>query len=159
MTKIRHERSLRVPPLPAADALESLLEDISSGARGFEDFALHLDLASVGFPDVGYVAVPIRLEIREKRPLPQHAVSFSIHAKRKEGAFPAFEGSMGIRASDDVTATVWLEGGYESPPLFPSAAAEATLKNFLEDLGFQIDARVQKRELARTRYAMFDIHS
>lgn len=144
--------------MPAAEALESLLDGIASGAPGFEDFALHLDLITVGFPDVGYVAVPIRLHIGEKRSDPKHAVSFTINAKRKEGAFPAFAGSMGIEARDGTTAILWLEGSYDAPLLFPHSAAEETLKNFISDMGAQIDARVQKHELARTRYAMFDIH-
>ncbi len=159
MAKIRHECALRVPPMPAIEALESLLADIGKEAEGFEDFALHVNLASIGFPDVGYIAVPIRLELGEKRLQPAHVVDLSIHAKRKEGAFPAFRGTMGIEARDDITAFVWLEGDYEAPPLFPHSAAERTLKNFVDDMGTHIDARVEKRELARTRYAMMDIHS
>jgi hypothetical protein len=164
MPKIDLERPLNVPAVPAREAASQMLRDISADAHEWQAFALHLNLGALGLPDVGYIAIPIRLEIVGEESEPRHEIRFTIHARRSAEVFPVFHGALGIDSSGPSGSQIWLAGDYELPmsglgAFFDKAvarsAAAKTLENFLADLAEAIAARVEKRELALARYRMF----
>ncbi len=164
MPKIDLERPLNEPPVPAREAASSILRDIAANANEWQGFALHLNLGELGLPDVGYVAIPVRLEIAGEESEPRHQMKITIHARRSAEVFPVFHGALGVDSSGPSSSQVWLAGEYELPmsglgAFFDKAvarnAAAKTLENFLTDLAEAIAARVEKRELALARYRLF----
>lgn len=164
MPKVELQRQLSVPAVPGREAASAILHDIEDGAREWQDFALHLNLGALGMPDVGYVAVPVRIKIAREESEPRHLVAFTLRARKSPEAFPVFDGALGIDSSGPSSSEIWLGGNYELPmhglgaffdKVFAGSAAEKTLENMLVDLSEAIRARVEKRELAQARYRMF----
>jgi len=164
MPKVDLQRTLNVPAVPARDAAAAILHDIEAGAREWQDFALHVNLGALGLPDVGYVAIPVRLEIAGEEAEPRHRIRFAVHARRSPESFPVFDGALGIDSSGPSGAQMWLGGNYDVPmhglgaffdKLVANKVAEKTLENMLVDLTEAIAARVERRELAQARYRMF----
>ncbi|HEX5275701.1 MAG TPA: hypothetical protein VFW34_10535 [Candidatus Rubrimentiphilum sp.] len=164
MPKIELERSLGQPAVPAREAGSQILKDIAADAGIWQDFALHLNLGALGLPDVGYVAIPVRLKISGEEAEPRHQITFTIQARQSAEVFPVFQGAIGIDSSGPSSSQVWLAGEYEVPlsglgAFFDKAvargAAAKTLENFLSDVVEAIAARVEKRELAEARYRLF----
>ena len=90
MPDVRLERTLRVPADPASEALGDLLQAIADQEGPWRGFALHIGLGDLRLPDVGYVAVPIRL--KRSRRSPTNAESFESALTRR--AFrPHFQAS------------------------------------------------------------------
>jgi len=150
--------------MAAGPALEQILAEVAAGTGRYENFALHIDMRDVGLPDVGYVAVPIRLELGEAMQAPAYRVSMTIRSQRDPAAFPVLSGSVGIDARDAGAGVLWLDGSYDVPgkgfgamvnAVFAGGTADKTLENFLSDLVAAVDARVERREIERVRYTMF----
>ncbi len=164
MPKVDLERPLNEPAVPAREAASHILRSIAANENEWRGFALHLNLGALGFPEVGYIAIPIRLEIAGEESEPRHQMTFAIHARRSAEVFPVFHGTLGVDSSGPSSSQVWLAGEYELPfgslgAFFDEAvarkAAAKTLENLLTDLAEAIAARVEKRELALTRYRLF----
>jgi hypothetical protein len=164
MPKIDLERPLNEPAVPAREAASQILRDIAANANEWKGFALHLNLGELGLPDVGYVAIPVRLEIAGEETEPRHQMKLTIHARQSAEVFPVFHGALGLDSSGPSSSQIWLAGEYELPmsglgAFFDKAiarnAAAKTLENFLTDLTEAIAARVEKRELAFARYRLF----
>ncbi len=164
MPKINLEKPLNEPAVPAREAASHILKAIAANANEWQGFALHLNLGELALPDVGYIAIPIRLKIAGEETEPRHQIAFTIHARRNAEIFPVFQGALGVDSSGPSGSQVWLAGEYELPmsglgAFFDKAvarnAAAKTLENFLADLVEAIAARVEKRELAQARYRLF----
>jgi len=164
MPKVDLEKPLNIPAVPAREAASQILRDIAAGAPEWRGFALHLNLGALGLPDVGYVAIPIRLEIAGEEFEQRHQIRFSIHASKSAEIFPALNGTLGVDSSGPSSAQVWLAGEYELPmsgfgaffdKTVAGNAAAKTLENFLTDIAGAIAARVEKRELSLARYRLF----
>lgn len=163
MPKIEVQRSLSVPAVPARSAASSILHAIQERRDGWDEFALYLDFGSMGLPDVGYVAIPVEIEVGKETLEPRHEISFTLRARRSPQAFPVFDGAIGVDASGPSNAQLWLAGSYDLPmqslgalidSTFAHGAAERTLNNMLNELADAIEARVQQRERAQARYRL-----
>lgn len=164
MPSFELQRPLPVPAVPAREAAGGILRDIEAGAREWQDFALHLNLGELGLPDVGYIAVPVRLKVAGEETEPRHQIKFSIHARKSPDAFPVFEGAIGVDSSGASNSEIWMGGKYELPmsgigaffdKVIAGNAAAKTLENMLVDLAEAVAARAERRELAQARYRMF----
>jgi hypothetical protein len=159
---VRLERALGVPAESAAQALGELLKAIADQEGMWHGFALHVSLGELRLPDVGYVAVPIQLEVT-----PQEARTFEIafHAASLPVAFPGFKGRMGLDSAPGIgESMLYLFGDYDLPlhvfgklldaALLPRVA-ERSLQNFIEDIAQACEARVNKREAEFARYHFY----
>lgn len=164
MADVRLQRNLKIPPVPAFQAMGEILRGIAARGGSWRGFALHLSLGDLHLPDVGYVAVPVDLTLGQVDS-ERHAVAFTFRASRNPGAFPTFEGSMGVDAMGPSGAILWLGGAYDVPlHLFgkfldaslAAGAAQRTLENFLDDIATACGAQVEKREAEYVRYRMFE---
>lgn len=163
MADIRLKRPLRVPADPAAEALGTLLKAIADQEGPWRGFALHVSLGDLRLPDVGYVAVPIRLTV-EKDPKAARVFDVSFNAASLPAAFPGFKGKMGVEAGTLGECTLYLRGAYELPmqlfgKLLDAAltpgVAERSLENFIDEIGAACEARVNKREADFARYHFY----
>lgn len=127
------------------------------------EFALYLDFASLGLPDVGYVAIPVDIGGVKETLEPRHEIRFTLRARRSPESFPAFDGAIGIDATGPSNALLWLAGTYEVPMhgfgdlinrMFTHGSTEKTLDNMLHELADAVEARVQQRERANARYRL-----
>ncbi len=164
MPKVDLQKPLNAPAVPAREAAAEILRNIEAGAREWAGFSLHLNLGALGLPDVGYVAIPVRLAVSGEELEPRHQIKFTIHARRSPDAFPVFGGALGVDSSGPSSSQVWLGGTYELPmhglgaffdKIVARNSAEKTLENMLVDLTEAIAARIERRELAQARYRMF----
>ena len=165
MPEVNVQRALHLPPAPAFTAVREILQDIASGTGFWHDFALHIDLHDLGLPDLGYVAVPIRLEIAPAREATPTAVPLTIHAKRNPQAFPVFEGSMGAEGSGPSSSTLWLAGTYTAPmhelgtlldATLVARVAQRALQSFVDDIGESAERKGERSEIERARYRIMD---
>jgi hypothetical protein len=163
MASVQMERPLNVPVVPARAAASEIFRDMSEGKGKWGDFALYVSFATLGLPDVGYIAIPASVEMLEERTEPRHEIRFTLHARRKKEAFPTFEGAIGIDGNGPSSSTMWLAGTYTVPmqglgamldQMLASGVAEKSLENMLEELAMSIEAKVQKHELADVRYRL-----
>lgn len=163
MRHIERQRPLRVPAVPARSAASSILRAIESQREGWNDFALYLDFAALGLPDVGYVAIPVRIDVRGEQTEPRHEIRFTMRARRSPEAFPVFDGAIGVDAAGPSSAQLWLAGTYEGPKHgvtallergFATGASDKTLENMLRELADAIESRVEQRERASARYRL-----
>jgi hypothetical protein len=166
VTDIRISQTIQLPPALAHQTAAEILREIARQERPWQGFALHLDLGDIGLPDVGYVAVPVRIEVSANPPEAENQIDFSIVAIRHSSAFPKFQGALGADAIGPAAATLWLGGTYDVPlsglgklvdVTLARGAAEKSLKNFLGDIVRACEARVNKREAELMRYRTFDI--
>ena len=163
MAEFRLEVRLEVPPALAFDALEETLRAIASREGPWEGFALHVALADSGLPDVGYIAIPIDLDVASREAgLNQLHVTF--HASRHPESFPGFSGTVGFDFTGPTGATLWVAGKYDVPLRSFGRIVDATLlrgiaghalTNFLDDVAVAVRARIDKREAEYVRYRMF----
>lgn len=163
MPDVRLERTLKVPADPAADALGELLKAIADQEGPWRGFALHISLGDLRLPDVGYVAVPIRLTV-QKQPEERRAYEISFNAASLPAAFPGFKGSMGLHPAALGESTLYLNGTFELPLQFfgklldaalTPRVAERSLENFIEEIGIAVEARVNQREADFARYRFY----
>jgi hypothetical protein len=160
----RFERNLKVPPVPAFAALAEVVASIEAGAGVWRGFALHVALGDLHLPDLGYVAIPIRLTA-SKPDQTTRSIALRFSAAEQPAAFPTFTGATGIEATGPAGTVFWLAGEYDVPmslfgKLFDrtiaSGVAQRTLENLVDDLSQAIVAHVEKREADYIRYRLYE---
>ncbi|MBV8498418.1 MAG: hypothetical protein JO003_04105 [Candidatus Eremiobacteraeota bacterium] len=163
MPDVRLERALRVPADPGAQALGELLDAIANQEGPWRGFALHISFGELRLPDVGYVAVPIRLQVTKRA---ADACSFDVtfNSMNLSAAFPTFKGTFGIEAAGLGESKLVLRGGYDIPmqifgkfldrTLTPGLA-QRSLENFVDEIAAATQARVDKREAEFARYRFY----
>jgi len=165
MAEVNVQHAMHLPPAPALSAVRDVLQSIASDTGRWQDFPLHIDLRELGVPDLGYIGVPIHLEVGEPRDDVPNAIPVRIQAKRNPDAFPVFDGKVGVDGSGPSSSTMWLAGSYDSPRNRVAAfidstlmgkIAERTLHNFVDDLAAAADREGERSELAAVRYRLFD---
>lgn len=161
MPSVHIERALNVPAIPAQAAASSILHDIAERRGVWQEFSLYLQLGALGVPDVGYIAIPVDVELGEQATQPQPRIAFTLHARSSPDRFPVLEGTLGIEPAGPSTSTLRVDGTYDLPggavgaafnKLVGERAADKTLENMAADLADAIEARVQQRELSMARY-------
>lgn len=163
MPEIRLETKLRVPADLAAGALGSILEDIAGHRGPWRGFALHVGLGELRLPDVGYVAVPIDLQVKKDPKVPD---AFDVHfsAENLPAAFPVFTGTLTLEPGDLGESSLHLNGSYELPfhifgKLLDKAMmphiAEKSLQNFLLEMASACQAHVDRREAEFAQYLYY----
>lgn len=163
MPQVELQRPLSVPAVPARSAASYIFHAIEEHRDDWSEFSLYLNFASLGLPDVGYVAIPVAVCDVKEQLEPRHEIRFTLHARRIPEAFPTFSGAAGIDASGPSSAEMWLSGDY-TPPLqaiggvfdqiFAHHSAQKSLENMLNELADAVEARVQQRERANARYRL-----
>lgn len=165
MAEVNVQHEVRLPPAPALSAVKEVLHEIATGSGGWHDFPLHVDLRDLGLPDLGYIAVPVSIRVGEPRDDVPNALPLHIEAKRNSGAFPVFDGRIGVDGSGPSLSTMWLAGTYEDPrdgivPFIDAAmigkVAELTLRNFIDDIAEGAQREGERSEIAAVRYRLFD---
>lgn len=165
MNKIEAQRALDVGPGNAIRETRSLLDEISSGAGEWAEASLRLDLRDIGLPDLGHIAVPIKVDVQPAEPASPNQIHLSIAAKRNPDAFPVFHGVIGVDSSGAAASTLWLSGSYDEPAgelrtLIPAPtakrAAETTIQNFLDDIATAVERRAAHRQKDEERYRMIN---
>ncbi len=163
MPQVKLQRPLGVPAVPARSAASSIMHEIEAHRNDWEEFALYINFASLGLPDVGYVAIPVNVTGVTESLEPRHEIRFTMRAMRSPDAFPTFQGALGIDASGASSAELWLAGSYDVPlhglgglidKTFARGTAEKALENMLNELAEAFEARVQQRERANMRYRL-----
>lgn len=163
MPKIEIDRPMSVPAVPAQAAASSILHEIADGRREWSDFALYLQLGALGFPDVGYVAIPVNIEFRSEQAQPQHRIDFCLRAKRSPQSFPVLNGALGVSPTGPSSSSMWMGGEYELPGgavgaafnrIVGERAANITLENMAAELAHAIEARVERKERSEARYRL-----
>jgi hypothetical protein len=165
MANVRFSRSLKLPPVLAREALSDILHAIAAGENAWRGFALHVELAAARLPDVGFVAIPIRLKVDPAQP-GINQLRIEIEAAQHPASFPNFGGSIGIDAVGTTSSDsmLWFAGTYELPMGFLGALVDTTLasgiadrclENFVDDVTRACQARVNKSEAEFARYRHF----
>lgn len=163
MPKIDLQRPLSVPAVPARSAISSIMHEIAESKGEWSDFSLYVALATLGLPDVGYIAIPVAIELTSETLEPRHEIGFTLHARRSPDLFPKFKGGVGIDSTGPSNALVWLGGEYEVPMSgfgnvlnqhLARGTADQSLRNMLNELADAIQARVERREMDRARYRL-----
>lgn len=163
MPRVELQRSLNVPAVPARSAASYIMHAIAEQRDMWREFSLYLNFGSLGLPDVGYVAIPVKISDVEESLEPRHEIRFTMTARRSPEVFPVFKGAIGIDPIGPSDAQIWLAGDYELPAknlgavidrIFARGQAEKTLENMMEELADMIEARVQQREIDRVRYRL-----
>jgi hypothetical protein len=161
--EVRLARALRVPADSAAQALGELLVAIAHQEGPWRGFALHVGLGDLHLPDVGYVAVPIDLQV-EKDAHDAHTFRLAFVSANLPGAFPGFKGTMGVEPGGLGACTLHLRGSYDPPmqlfgKLLDAAltpgVAERSLENFIDEIAAACEARVNQREAEFVRYRFY----
>ena len=164
MPEVRLRRALRVPADSAAPALAALLGSIANQEGPWRGFALHVSFGELRLPDVGYVAVPIRLTVHKTA---GNARTFDIAftSANLPAAFPGFDGSINVEPAAAMgESMLHLRGSYELPmqifgrlldAALTPGVAEKSLHNFLEEIGTACEARVNEREAEFARYRYY----
>ncbi len=165
MNKIEAQCALDVGPGNAIMETRSLLDEISSGVGEWAEASLRLDLRDIGLPDLGHIAVPIKVDVQPAEPASPNQIHLSIAAKRNPDAFPIFRGAIGVDSSGAAASTLWLSGSYDEPAeelrtLIPApsaqCAAETTIQNFLDDIATAVERRAAHRQKDEERYRMIN---
>jgi hypothetical protein len=161
--EVRLERTLRVPADLAYEALGKTLHAIADQEGPWRGFALHVSFGDLHLPDVGYIAVPIRLSVTKNADASRSfAVAFT--ASNVPAAFPGFKGTMGLDPGALGECTLYLRGIFELPmqlfgKVFDAAltpgVANRSLENFVDEMGAACEARVNQRETEFARYHFY----
>lgn len=151
MPEITVQEQLSLPPVSAAAVMREALAAIKT---------LRVELHELGFPDVGYVAVPIDLDIGTPRLETPSVFPFTIRAQRHAEAFPVFEGEAGADANGPSSSTLWIGGEY-TPPMHQVGAmidtavlgrvARHALQKFAMELAGAVTRRGREREIREVR--------
>jgi hypothetical protein len=164
--EIQLQRGLRVPPGPASQALGEVLDAIAAQEGAWRGFALHAGLADLHLPDVGYIAIPIRLTVQKQPTPPSFHITFN--AVSSPATFPTFKGVLKIEADGSSESILRLIGGYDVPvrivgqfldATLIAGVAARTLENFVDDLAAACTARVDQNEANFIRYRFYTPHA
>ncbi len=163
MPQVRLERALRVPADPGAAALGDLLQAIADQEGPWRGFALHISFGEIHLPDVGYVAVPIRLQVRKSEDSAR-VFDITFNSMNLPAAFPTFNGTIGVEPAGLGESKLFLRGGYDLPmqifgklldmALTPGLA-DRSLENFIDEIAAATQARVDRREAEFARYRFY----
>lgn len=163
MAEVRLTRGLRVPADSASEVLGELLQAIAKQEGPWRGFALHVSFGDLHLPDVGYVAVPIRLTV-EKNAKEPRTFDITFNSANLPAAFPGFTGTMSVAPGEIGQCELHLSGGYELPmqffgklfdgALMPGVAA-LSLENFIDEIAAACQARVDQREAEFVRYHFY----
>lgn len=160
MPVIRRSAPLDVPLPLAFEGLRDTLQDIAVSERPREGFTLHVDFGDAALPDVGYLSIPIALEVAPPEDgLFQLSVVF--RAQRHPESFPTFRGAFGVDSTGPTGVTLWLAGAYDVPTSAVGKIVDATvargiaehaLTNLLEDVAGAVRACINRREADYMRH-------
>jgi hypothetical protein len=163
MPDINVQESINLPPGPAFSAVREIIDEIAGDRGRMRNFALHIDLRDLSMPDVGYVAIPVRLKADAVRDANPTAIPVRIEAKKLPDTFPTFTGEVGIDGTGPSSSTLWLAGSYHLPSDDLSAfitrpmierIAETTLRNFVDDLSHAVQRKGEHDEIEAVRYRL-----
>ena len=156
------ERHVDVPFGVSFRTLGEILDGIAKGKGPWAGFFFHASLADIGLPNVGYIAIPIALELGTPTPgINQYPVT--IRAASHAEAFPVLNGAIGTDMAQNATV-LWLGGTYDVPlgglgalidASLTRGVAQRCLENFVNDLAEALHARVAQREAQYARYQLF----
>lgn len=161
MPKVELETQLSVPVVPARTAASEIIHEMGASSGKWMDFSLYAMLKDLGLPDVGYVAIPANIDDIGETFEPRHEIRFRLCARRSPDAFPKFTGGIGIDSNGPSSSIMWLAGEYDAPlkglgalvdQFFARGVAEKSLRYMLGDLAEEIQAKVERREIAEVRY-------
>jgi hypothetical protein len=161
------ERELRVPPGPASQALEEVLNGIAAQKGGWRGFALHVRLADLHLPDVGYIAIPIALTVHKDAAQPE-SFKVSFNAINSPATFPTFQGTISVKPDGPSESVLHLDGTYDAPlhlvgrlldATLIAGVATRTLENFVDDIAAACTATVDQREEEFVRYRFYSLHA
>lgn len=160
MPEVRLNRRLRAPADSASQALGELLQAIAKQEGPWRGFALHVGFGDLHLPDVGYIAIPIRLTV-EKNAKEARTFDIKFNAANLPAAFPGFSGTVSVAPREIGECELHLSGEYELPmqffgklldsALMPNVAA-VSLENFIDEIAAACQARVDQREAEFVRY-------
>lgn len=163
MPEVRLERTLRVPADTGVEALGELLKSIADQEGPWRGFALHISFGEMRLPDVGYIAVPIRLQVK-KQEGEGRSLDVTFGSANLPAAFPTFNGTFAVEAAGLGESKLVLSGGYDLPmqifgkfldmALTPGLA-ERSLENFIDEIAAATQARVDQREAEFARYRFY----
>lgn len=151
MPEITVQEQLSLPPVSAVAVMYDALIAIKT---------LRVELHELGFPDVGYVAVPIDLDVGTPRFETPSVFPITIRAQRHADAFPIFEGQAGADANGPSSSTLWIGGEYKPPMHQVGALVDAAvlgrvarhaLQKFVMELAGAITRRGREREIREVR--------
>jgi hypothetical protein len=163
VSEVRIARELKVPPVPAFASLSEIVAAIAAEERAWRDFTLHVSLGDMHLPDVGYIAIPIRLAAGKPQ-VETHSIEITFSAFSGAASFPQFHGQTGIDATGPTGSALWLAGSYDVPlQLFgklidrtvAAGLARRTLENLAADLAAGVTANVERREAEYARYRLY----
>ncbi len=163
MPEVRLERTLRVPADSAFEALGKTLHAIADQEGPWRGFALRVGLGELHLPDVGYVAVPIHLNVT-KNPEASRSFAIAFTSSNLPAAFPEFKGTIGIEPGALGESALYFRGVYELPmqlfgKLLDAAltpgVADCSLENFVEEIAAACEAQVNQREADFARYHFY----
>ncbi len=159
MPTIQLERKLHVPADLAAGVLWDILQAIAGHRGPWRGFALHVGLGDLRLPDVGYVAIPIDLQV--KKADEKDAFQIGFQAANLPSAFPVFTGKLLLEPQEIGESSLHLHGTYELPmqafgalidkALVPRVATKS-LENFMNEMAVACQARVDQREADYAQY-------
>lgn len=165
MAHVKLERFVDLPGELLEEALEAILAEIAKREGPWRDFALYLNLRDVRLPDIGYIAIPVRVVCQPEvvEASAQRQLRLHIEATRESQAFPVFSGVCAASAIGPSRANVWLDGDYDVPlgilgaainASLVAGAAKKTLENFLDGIVTACRARIDKQEKDLMRYQL-----
>ncbi|HEY1654126.1 MAG TPA: hypothetical protein VGF86_03325 [Candidatus Tumulicola sp.] len=164
MSDVRQQRNLKIPAIPAYEALREILRAIEVQEGSWRGFALHVSLGDLHLADFGYVAVPVCVVVGREHEAAR-AVDLTFNAANQASSFPTFKGSIGVDAMGTSGSILWLGGGYDVPlqifgkiidNTLAGGIAKRTLENFIDDIAAACTAFVERREAEYVRYRMFE---
>ncbi|MEO6835656.1 MAG: hypothetical protein ABI231_07110 [Candidatus Tumulicola sp.] len=164
MSDVRLQRNLKIPAVPAYEAVREILRAIAAQEGNWRGFALHISLGDLHLADFGYVAVPVCIVVGKEHEGAQ-AFDLTFTAANQPSSFPTFNGSIGIDTMGTSGSILWLGGGYDVPlhvfgklldATLAAGVAKRTLKNFIDDIAAACTALVEKHEAEYVRYRMFE---
>lgn len=163
MPDVQLDRKLMIPADAAAEALGDLLGAIAAQKGPWRGFALHVSLGDLHLPDVGYVAIPIRLTV-EKDPSRERSFRMGFTSASLPAAFPEFKGTISVEPGSIGESSLHLDGSYELPMqlvgrlvdiAFTPGVARRSLENFIGEVAEACEARVNEREAEFARYHFY----
>ncbi len=151
---VRLERTLRVPADPAAEALGELLKAIADQEGPWRGFALHIGFGDLRLPDVGYVAVPIRLTARQARATTRASSTSRFTRRICPRRFPRFKRQSVSSPRASANRRSFCSGGYDLPmQIFGKFLDTALTPDVAETLAREFHRRDRRRDAGARRPA------
>lgn len=157
MPHVEVQQSVSLPVVTVWTALREVLNE--------DKFVLRVDLGDIRLPDVGYVAVPVHVELGSERIETPRSLPLVIQALKSADAFPTFDGAIALESNGPSSSTMSLGGTYEPPmrrvgafldTTILSHLAERALGNFLRDIAQTVQKRGEQAEIQAVRHRIID---